>query len=494
MNTSRKLSYALLIPLFALHAGQLLADQFVVDNPNDPASGNPAACVGQPGECTLRDALAAADLTAQMDSVVFDLSETIHLQKALVVSQPVTISGSGDTTVRVNQAYHIALFEGDTPVLQPSYYSERGNDRAMLKLYGAGSVVENMVFDGSITPHEADVGVEYIDYESDNECDNYLYIVSANAGSKNSRWPIAGGINTIGRVTIRNSAFEYFDYPPITIDYSEFSSITDNVISGGAIGQGRFHADGISLFGSVYSVVSGNRVSGYRNGITFFYCSALEARGNELKGNLNGLELDNVGPDWGPVLIENNNLSGNLRSGLYVATALGAQVTGNTVNNNLEVGIHIKAAGDITMTNNKVNLNGSGERAHGGILINEGSGFVRVVDSEASQNHGFGIVIDASFANTLSNNKMSNNTGAGLVLLGGAQDNNVLGNELVKNYVGAITGDADETLFPSNNTLRDNRLFKNVAIDALDFDPDCNDEWSGNSIGTSFFISGACAE
>lgn len=494
MNTSRKISSILLIPFFALHAGPLLADQFVVDNAGDPATGDPVACTGQTGQCTLRDALAAADLTAQTDSVIFDLDETIHLQKALVAQHPVSISGSGSTTIRVSQDYQVTLLDDDIPVLQPGYYSERGRDRAMLKLYGAGSLVENMVFDGSITPDPANLGVEYVDYESDDSGDYYLFTVNAGEKATQSRWPIAGAINSVGGATIRNSEFRYFDFSPITIDYSGFTSITDNVITGGAVGQENFNENGITMFASINSVISGNHISGYSQGVKIIYCSALEIRDNDFTGNSIGLELEYMGPDYGPVLVEGNNLSRNMDIGLYVFSSLGLQINSNIVNKNQSVGIHIKSAGEIDMLDNEVNHNGSGDKTHGGVLINEGSGLVSIAYSEASHNQGFGMVIDASDANVLSNNSMSSNYGAGLVLLGGTQWNNISGNELVGNYVGAITGDVTETQFPRNNTLSDNRLLNNSAIDAFDFDPDCNDNWVGNSIGTSFSVSTACLD
>jgi CSLREA domain-containing protein len=489
------------LALSTLASTQISADLFLVNSTDDPSVGNPAACVAGSTSCSLRDALAAADSTPHMDTIIFDVPDTIYLQKALTANTPVEIDGGGNTTIRVDQRYAITTLEdrpvfggGDVLVLQPVYFSNNSSLGAMLNLLGAGSVVENTIFDGSISPQATDLGVERVDYDSNDTTDYILYTVSTNDNDGAARWPIAGGITALYSTIVRDNVVSNLAKNAISVEFSSDSVVTGNTITGGAAGQPGYAVDGISVYSAIFTTVAGNSVKGFRNGVTFNTASGVEIIDNHLTGNVDGLELDSVGTPYGAVLIQENEITGNLENGILVRWSEGAQVHNNEVNHNFERGIHIKGAGEISITNNDANHNGNGEMDHGGILINEGSGLISVKSNHASHNQGFGVVVAESHGNILDNNEVVGNTGAGIILLNGSQWNQLQANTVKKNYVGVISGLDGDPLFPSNNLFQGNQLISNTVLDALDYDPDCNDQWLANTIGSSASVSSGCID
>ena len=490
-----------LLAICTILPSQLFASQFTVTSTGDPATGNPDACAVGSAACTLRDALAAADLTAEVDGIGFAVSEPIFLRKALTATQAVTIDGGGSTTIRVDQGYNIKtlldrpVFGNDNvQVLQPPYFSVGQPNRPMLELIGVGSVVSNIHLDGSITPLPADLGVARIDFDSNDTTDFLLYTIDSDGDTIEDRWLVAGGIYVTGSPTVSGNELTNFNNNAIGVEFSFNAVVTDNLISGGAAGQPAFSADGISFFSSAVSVVSGNTVSGFRNGMAITHSSGINVNGNELAGNINGIELDQMDTSFGQNVVIDNIVADNQKRGILVTSVSGAQITGNEVDDNSEVGIHIKTAGEISLTGNEVKRNGSGAREHGGILISEGSGLITVDSNELISNQGFAVVIDGSFGNVLSNNELKSNAGVGLILLNGAMWNQVLANEVLNNFVGMISGVENDPLFPSSNFFQGNTLQLNTAIDALDFDPVCNDAWIANTIGSSASVSDNCID
>ena len=494
------------VPICLALSAQVSADVFTVNSTDDPATGDAANCgAGLPG-CTFRDALAAADATPAMDTIVFDLSGKIYLLKALTATQPVTIDGGGTTVVRVNQGYGIAVLpdrhafdENESPiqVLQPSYFSTGSPPNAMLDLQGAGSVVQGLTLDGSITPDPADLGVARIDFDSSGTTDYILYTIDTGGPHDGARWPIAGGISVTGNATVSGNSLSNLNNNGISVTFGQYAVIAGNDISGGnaadAVDKG-FAADGITFYGSVFSSVSGNTVTGFRTGVNFTYSSNLDIDGNQASGNVVGLTLDSLDDSYGPVTVENNVLSNNLKAGLTTYQVSGPQISQNEMNSNGSLGIHVKTSGNMAILGNQVKDNGSGEHEDGGILINEQSGAVSLASNTVSANTGFGVVIAESSANNVSDNELSRNAGAGLVLFNGSQYNQVTSNQVKRNYVGIDAGDPNDGNFPSDNTYQNNTVLQNQAADAVDFDLNCNDTWSGNTIGTSYSASGSCID
>lgn len=498
---TRKFMTIIALTLCVAFPAQLLAIQFIVNTTTDPDIVDPANCTVGSQSCSLREALAAADETAQHDTVVFNVDDPIFLTRKLTVVESVTIDGGGDTLIGIHQGYSIktlpdrpAFGNVDLPVLQPTYFSFRGSSRAMLELFGPGSVLRNISIDGSIKPEPADLGVARIDFEGNDTTDFLLYTIDSDGDATGDRWLVAGGVLMTGSPTVTGSELRNFNANAVTVEFSFNAVITDNVISGGAAGQPAFSGDGISFFGSVVSDVSGNTVNGFRNGIVFNFSSGMDVLGNDLAENINGVALENVDTSFGENVIADNMVTDNLKLGIFVTSVAGAQIANNEVDANLEVGIHIKGAGGIVVTDNQVKHNGTNPTFHGGILINEGSAFVSVDSNEVSHNSGFGVVIDASHVNVVSNNEMKNNGGAGIVLLTGAQGNNIELNEITHNLLGVVAGVEFESLFPSLNSFQGNEIRINTLIDVLDFDPVCNDLWAGNTIDTVASASSNCID
>jgi CSLREA domain-containing protein len=479
--TIGKLTTTAALILCAALPAQLLANQFTVDTTIDPDIVDPSNCTAGLQPCSLREALAAADQTAEHDVVVFSVGDPVYITRKLTVYQPVTIDGGGMTTVRVHQGYTIKTLpdrpvfsKGDVAVLQPTYFSVSGPSRPMLELFGAGSVVQNMIIDGSITPLPADLGLARIDFESNDTTDFVLYT------NDDDKWLVAGGIFMTGSPTVSGNELRNFNDTAVRIESSLYPMITDNDISGGAGGQRRFSADGLSIRDAAFSVV--NTASG------------LNVNGNNLAENVTGIELESMDTSLGANVIEDNIVADNLKAGISIMWVLGAQVLNNEVDANQEFGIHIKTAGEISVSDNEVKHNGTDPTFHGGILVNEGSGNISLSSNEVSDNSGFGVVIDASHANTLSNNEVKNNGDVGIILLSGAQLNQIEFNEVTGNAVGVLAGHEFEQLFPSLNTFQGNELRSNTLIDALDYDPVCNDLWSGNTIDTAASASINCID
>lgn len=491
------------LPLCLALSAQVAADVFTVNSTDDPATGDPANCgAGLPG-CTLRDALAAADATPAMDTIDFAVTETIYLNKALMATQPVTIDGGGTTTVRVNQGYTIVtlpdrpVFGNDlVQVLQPTYFSTGSPPNAMLDLQGAGSAAQGLALDGSITPDPADLGLARIDFDSNGSTDFVLYTVETGMPNDGERWPIAGGIAVTGNATVSGNMLSYLYSSGVgaNVTFGQGAVVSDNTITCGGAGQDHYNADGIFFYGSAFSSVSGNTVTGCRSGISFTYSSGADVDGNEATGNVQGLALDSMDNSYGAITVANNVLSDNLSFGITVYQVASPLISQNEVGGNGSVGIYVKTSGYVTIANNQVNGNGAGAMEDGGILLKEGSGYVNVTSNEASRNHGFGVAVAESYFNTVSDNQLMRNSGAGLILFNGSQYNQLTSNQAKRNYVGIDAGDPVDANFPSNNAYQGNTALQNQAADAVDFDPVCNDAWSGNTIGSSFSASGTCID
>jgi parallel beta-helix repeat protein len=502
MNTNlRKLRYLSALLLFTAMPFQLMAAQFTVNSTADPAVGDPSNCSVGTATCTFRDALAAADQTPDFDSVVFDLSKDIYLNKALTALHPVVIDGGGTTTLRIAQGYNVVTlpdhpFFGDEDVLvvQPDYFSEKGGKRAMLQVFGQGTVIANLKVDGSITPPASDIGLARLDFESDGSTDAALYTVNKIGGGPGVRWLVAGGIETTGSATVRDNKLHYFNNNAVTVETSAYSSVLNNEIAGGASGQTGFAAEGVFAYGSIHTVVSGNSISDYRVGVKFLYSSSMEISNNEMKSNVTGLDLDQVGPDFGENRVVENVFKDSHIHGISIRAAAFIGLDGNEITGSGEVGVIFKGSGEISLADNEIKENGSGDREHGGILISEGSRRIRLDSNEISFNNGYGVSIAASVSNELADNEIKNNAGAGIVLLFGAADNQVLSNEVKGNFVGILSGLEHEIWFPNSNHFQDNQLKMNVAVDAVDYDLDCNDTWIGNTINTAFFASAGCID
>ena len=283
------------------------------------------------------------------------------------------------------------------------------------------------------------------------------------------------------RAVLIEGAFPTEGPPPTPFVPALFPVVTGNVISGGAAGQPFASADGISLLVVVGAVVSDNTVTGFRNGLDAQYVSRVNVNGNEFAENGVGIEFYLAGsesPDDANV-IESNLITRNATYGLSATGLFVSQVT-----------------------DNEVSKNGSHPEFDGGIRFHNSSGnFIGM--NQVHQNSGFGIVIDGhfidedfpvedAFYNTVAHNDVNRNGGVGIVIFNNAHDNQIVYNESYRNSVGVVAG--FESPFPYGNLYQGNTFEKNKDVDVLDQDPDCNDDWMGNTFGTVDSASEDCVE
>ncbi len=500
-------------------AGQVTADTYTVNNTGDPEVGNPANCSAPANLslCTLRDALAAADQAADPDTVEFKVKDTIFLNKSLTANHPVTINGNKKTVLRVNQGYIVKILPdrpvfGDTdlPVLQPNYFSVNGTSRALLELHGDGSTVMNMIFDGSITPMLADIGVARIDYESDDVTDFLLYTISDDDGQ--ARWLIAGGIfvsfqgaSIPGTVDISDNELRFMNTNAITAEFFRSAVINNNEISHGVAGQIAGAADGVSIFTGGNLSISNNSIADFRTGIQIVFASGVNVLNNDIVGNDQGIFFHLVDASIAPNVIAGNYVADNGNDkanndtgpGITVVEVQEVAITDNTVVSNGKYGIEVKTATQVSVVGNRVNENGHDPDFEGGIRIAEGAGLNTIVNNNVDFNSGFGIVLDDAPANFVQANSVRKNGGGGIILLNSflnlSQGNTIESNISDKNSVGILSL-SFSGVFPSGNFIRENSMENNTEVDAADFDPACSNLWSVNKFKTAFSTSGSCVQ
>ncbi len=532
----------LLLSALAL-PGFLSAKTFTVNDTSDPEIGDPRNCKRATASCSLRDALAAADQSPTLDRIEFDVDgATIYLTSQLVAEHPVAIDGGMDKTiVRVDQRYELTVLTdrfkpyGPVQVLQPVFSTRRGSDRAMLKLRGDGSTVENMVIDGSITPDPADLGVARVDYEPDDLTDFFLFTLDCDGDGNGDCWPIAGAIEVdffddddppgaAGFVEIHGNELRNLDLNAISIANSRSAEVTDNVLFGGAAGQQYASADGIYLFLSEDARLSGNSVSDFRTGVNLSVGQGFSVLENRLEENVTGVDVQFSQPGASN-RIEDNQVTSNLYAGIVLRAqpdtrvagnlvhangvfgiqltaaffeeddgSTGNEVVGNQVSSNGLFGIDIYASHDNAVTDNVVGGNGSGE-ATGGILVRDDALRNSVLRNEVTNNPDFGIAISGAHDNLVRDNDCTDNGGTGIAVANGALDNRIELNRITGNTgYGIFTGITFAAPFPTGNLFEGNEILGNSLFDVLDTDPECNDAWVSNLFGFAYAESGTCIE
>ena len=483
-----------------------MADNFIVNSTADPDSGDPANCTGAASQCSLRDALAAADAGPNLDTIMFMVDDVIHLRGQLQAVHPVGIEGGSGTTLRVNQDYDVVvqpdrfdddgngIFE-DVRVLHSTFWVEipefGAPQQQMLVLHGSGSYVNNMVFDGSITPQPADLDVERVDWNSDGRTDNRLYAVQDPDGDY--RWLYAGGVFALfdpsasGQVTFHKNTLKYFSTVAMTIENSAFAVVTENTASVGIL-------EGISIRNGGVLTVKKNTVSGFRNGLSLQYISGMIVEDNALTGNRSGgLYIEGANAEFGENKIKKNTIESNGAAGMTIWYVDTATVVSNEVRSNGWLGIDLKTSTGVFVMDNKVVDNGSHPVFDGGIRVAEGAGLNSVTGNTVTANSGYGIVLDDALGNFVDKNIVTEQGGAGIVLLHNSQGNVLSNNKAERNAMGIVATTIFGT-YPSGNTISGNGLKDNTSIDLLDEDPACNDSWTGNKFKTGFAVSGSCIQ
>lgn len=500
MRTQPILNAAFVIVALFSFSGHAWAQTYVVNDSSDPEDGTPGSCIDPAStDCTLRDALAAADATAGLDIIVFDVDSTIFIRKPLTAIQPVVIDGgAGKTIIRVDQGYYIKLLDdrpafgsGQVMVLQPTYYSQGGATHPMLALLGPGSTVTHMVLDGSITPSPGDPGVARIDFQSDDTTDFFLYTIDGRDGQP--RWLVGGGLRVPAGSVIDNEVRHVSDAGILVENAAP--RVLGNLVWGGAVGQPYFSGDGIRVAIAANAEVDGNNVSGYRTGVSISYTSGVAVTNNDVSGNETGISLDTSDDSYGSNVIDDNDVSGNLALGVVVYQVSGATVSNNRVASTGHVAIRLGEAERITVSDNDVDDNGTDSTFDGGILVGDGPTFGNDIrGNKVTGSSGFGIAVVASYGSTIRDNTLKRNGGAGIVLFGYAQSNGIENNKAYDNDFGVLSLSSDGVNFPRYNTIGYNTLKHNATADAADDNGVCENAWTNNDFDTSLSGSPGCIQ
>lgn len=352
----------------------------------------------------------------------------------------------------------------------------------MLELHGAGSSVEHLVIDGSITPQPADLGVARIDFDSDDSTDFLLYTIDGDDDGGGKRWLVAGGVRFVvpwGSFELVGNTLRNFNDNAVLAEGAQDGEnispmiaprISGNVITGGAAGQRAASAEGNVMYYAVSAVVSNNLVAGFRRGLSVNYATGLDVSGNQFDENGTGVEFTFGNDSIGPNAIDDNSIARNTTQGIKVR---------------LVTGLHI--------TNNEVNKNGSDPDYEGGVLV-EDSESISVMWNELNKNSGFGVTLSGAGQCTVESNEANFNGGAGIVLFNGAHENQINDNHAQQNSVGIVAGIAGSGEFPSDNSIAGNTFRRNLWYDVLDQDPSCNDFWDANSFDTVLSAADDCVQ
>jgi parallel beta-helix repeat protein len=261
---------------------------------------------------------------------------------------------------------------------------------------------------------------------------------------------------------INNTCYDYMTNFGIRLDYCNNNNISGNTVNdvyGGGIsvrcgvnntisgntliraGQ-NYPLDGISIYDSKNTIVSGNTLTDCDTGIKIWHYSMY----NTLSGNtISGSESSGINIDTSTNNTVSENIANdNYQEGIYISDIHYNNVTGNTAKNN-EIGISLETSIGNTISGNTVNYNDGG-----GIYLYN-SEHNKVSGNTASSNTNDGINLETSNDNTISGNTLNYNSNDG-IHLEGSDDNIITGNDLNNNDLG-IYLENSERIEMSGNTI-----------------------------------------
>jgi CSLREA domain-containing protein len=253
-----------------------IATSFVVNSANDPGTGGCDAT-----ECTLSEAITAANADGGAESITFDSAafaapgpHTINLSGALPnLSSDMTIQGPGANilTVRRDTGGDYRIFtigEGQTVVISGLTISN-GTALANLDPLGDGGGILNL---GALTLTNSVVSLNSARFCGGGICNRGAARVINSRVTSNDSDHSGGGIGNRGTLTIENSTVS--DNSSLFYGGGVFNrwtatacSVTNSTVSGnhtGDSGGGIFSESQLTL---TSSTVSGNRSDGYGGGI-----------------------------------------------------------------------------------------------------------------------------------------------------------------------------------------------------------------------------------
>ncbi len=234
-------------------------------------------------------------------------------------------------------------------------------------------------------------------------------------------------------------------------------------------------AAGVRIEGGAKNLVGGttppakNTISGNQDGVVLAASIASVTRGNTIVGN---------------------DITGSARHGAFIDLAYGNTIDGNTVSNSGTTGIRVaRAVASRTqaanqVVRNTVTVNGDGNPATGGIVL-DGAGGQMVGRLTAASNAAYG-------------NLVTGNVGSGIVILGGSNPGLASLNAVENNLVGVTAGgaaasntqDGIRVVGGVTNTIRGNTVRHNLQngislVDAQAATAVAGNVVAGNTIGNN---------
>ncbi len=212
----------------------------------------------------------------------------------------------------------------------------------------------------------------------------------------------------------------------VLLDHSPHSTVTGSVITNDV---SAYQSDGVDVLSSALVAVRGNTIA--RNswdGMAVISSPWATVVGNALDGNQNqGIEV-NAGSDH--LVLAHNHARNNVSDGLVVGAVSDAVVQDNTLTGNGDTGVFMFDLLNSRVSGNRAGGNGVGINLDGG---QHGSRGNEIRSNDTSRNREVGLEVgDSADRNTLSGNVSDANQGApgqgGGIILVGVTGNRLRGN------------------------------------------------------------------
>ncbi|MFX0185098.1 MAG: right-handed parallel beta-helix repeat-containing protein [Candidatus Hodarchaeota archaeon] len=306
-------------------------------------------------------------------------------------------------------------------------------------------------------------------------------LTSSSSGVKYSVAGVAGTasisfgifLNPSGKNIISNNRISDFTGSGMYLEESADNALISNTISGANDSRG------IYLNGSTGNIITDNTIQGSTNPISPSPGVKYSVAGVAGTASISfGIFLNPSDKN----IISNNWISDFTDSGVYLEGSTNNELIGNDINNNNGIngssGVYLNGSNGNTITDNDIYGAYNSATASPSVMYK--------VTGTASIS--FGIFLNPSHYNTISNNRVTNNAGSGLHLQG-SNGNIVTENEIIGNGEYGINLEDSDTTSIANNVIYDDDLY-GINLDEGSSDNSVNDnDVIGNNIGGTSQLS-----
>ncbi len=395
---------ALSVALVGLTAVPTPAATFVV---NDTADNDDGLCEPTPADCTLREAIDAANALAGTDSIEFD--PTIF-----PLGTPATIHATSELPALTDPAGARVSGVGAGVIIDGTACG--GTDDGLIYHTTAGTALTKVTIEGLTVLRFPGEGIQICAGDPTTTCDGALsktrieqVVVRENGG----HGLLADGATHAG-TRVSESAFLGNGSDGIRLTTNNTGVLSKATVAGTvASGNGdrgiNLNSSGNNLNSKVDGCTAlGNGNSGINLNASDLLAGAKVLRSAAHGNDGTGINLTAGDFDLANARIQDNAASGNGGAGINLVVASGvtskAKVSSNTANDNGEGGIRVDRP-----ANSKITKNGAHGNTGDGIgLLDVGAGS-KVEKNDASGNVGAGIALDSGVVSS----KIQKNTAFG---------------------------------------------------------------------------------